>query len=171
MRTSLSEVIPEPTAAQLPAFYEANKARYLASPSRSFDQVYYTFASEILPEKPEQFLKQLEAANDISGLGDFTLALSSRYSKSSFQATAITFGKPFAEALFEMPLNKWIGLVESFRGIHTVRVTAEHEPEVPPFEQMETYLRTDYMLQKGRESQVAKINELRKNYDIVVEGK
>lgn len=70
-----------------------------------------------------------------------------------------------------MPLNKWIGPVESFRGMHYVRVTAEHEPEVPPFEQMESYLRTDYMLQKGRESQTRKIEELEKNYHIVVDGK
>jgi hypothetical protein len=36
---------------------------------------------------------------------------------------------------------------------------------------MESYLRTDFFLQKSREGQVAKIEELRKNYTIVVEGK
>ena len=170
MRTSLSEVIPEPSVAQLRAFYEANRDRYLTSPSRSFEQVYFSFASANLPEEPEAFITQLEAANDISKLGDFTLSLSGRYSKSSFQAAAITFGKPFAQLVFDMPLNEWIGPVESFRGNHFVRVTAEHAPELPSFEQMETYLRTDYMLQKGRESQTRKIEELKKNYEIVVEG-
>ena len=70
-----------------------------------------------------------------------------------------------------MPLNQWHGPVESFQGIHYVRVTAEHDPELPPFEQMESYLRTDYFLQKGRQSQARKIEELRKNYEVVVEGK
>ena len=51
-----------------------------------------------------------------------------------------------------------------------MRVTAEHEPELPPFEQMEQYLRQDYFLQKTRESQVAKIDELQKNYEVIVEG-
>jgi len=170
MRTSLSEVILEPSTAQLRAFYEANKERYLPSPSRSFEQVYFSFASANLPEKPEQFIKQLQATNDISKLGDFNLRLSHRYRKSSFQATAITFGKSFTEALFDMPLSTWIGPVESFQGIHYVRVTDEHEPELPPLEQMEPYLRTDYLLQKGRESQTRKIEELKKNYHIVVEG-
>ena len=69
-----------------------------------------------------------------------------------------------------MPLNKWRGPVESFQGMHYVRITAEHEPEMPPFEKMESYLRQDYILQKTREGQAAKIDELRKNYEIVVEG-
>ena len=170
MRTSLTEVTPEPSVAQLRAFYEANRDRYLTSPSRSFEQVYFSFASAKLPEKPEQFIKQLREAKDIAGLGDFSLMVSNSYSKSSFQTTAITFGKPFAQVVFDMPLNQWRGPVESFQGIHYVRVTAEHEPELPPFEQMEQYLRQDYFLRKTRESQVAKIDELRKNYVVVVEG-
>ena len=69
-----------------------------------------------------------------------------------------------------MPLNRWRGPLESFRGIHYVRVNTEHRPELPPFEQMESYLRTDYFMQKARQSQADKIDELRKKYDIVVEG-
>ena len=169
MRTSLSEVIPEPSVAQLRAFYEENKERYLTSPSRSFEQVYFSFASAKLPEKPEQFIKQLQEAKDIAGLGEFSL-MGNTFSKASFQATAITFGKPFAQIVFEMGLNEWRGPIESFRGIHYVSVTAEHEPELPPFEKMESYLRTDYFLQKGRETQQRKIDELRKKYEVVVEG-
>ena len=171
MRTSLTEVIPEPSMAQLRAFYDANRDRYLTSPSRSFEQVYFSFASAKLPEKPERFIQQLQEAKGIEGLGDFSLMLSSKYNKVSFQTTAITFGKPFAEVVFDMRLNEWRGPVESFQGNHYVRVTGEHEPELPPFEQMESYLRTDYLLQKGRESQTRKIEELMKNYTIVVEGK
>jgi hypothetical protein len=170
MRTSLSEVIPEPSVAQLRFFYEQNKERFLTSPSRSFEQVYFSFASAKQPENPEQFLEKLKATSDISKMGEFSPAFGNKFSKASFQTTAITFGKPFAQIVFELPLNQWRGPVESFRGIHYVRVTATHEPELPPFEQMESYLRTDYFLQKGRESQVRKINELRKNYVVIVEG-
>ncbi len=170
MRSSLSEVIPEPSVAQLRLFYDENKDRYLTSPSRSFEHIYFSFASAKLPDKPERFIRLLQEKDDITGLGDFSLITGNKYSKNSFQTTAITFGKPFAQVVFDMPLNRWHGPVESFQGIHYVRVTAEHEPELPPFEQMETYLRQDYILQKTRESQVAKIDELRKNYVIVVEG-
>ena len=170
MRTSLSEVIPEPSVNQLRAFYEENKERYLTSPSRSFEQVYFTYASAKLPAKPEQFLRQLQESTDISRFGEFS-TMGSKFSKASFQTTAVTFGKPFAQIIFGMPLNKWRGPIESFRGIHYVRVTAEHQPELPSFEKMESYLRTEYFLQKSRNSQMRKIDELKKNYEIIVEGK
>ena len=170
MRSSLSEVIPEPSVAQLRAFYEENKARFETSSSRSFDQVYFAFASAKLPENPTQFLEMLQGVSDIANLGDFSTALVSNHRKASFQTTAVTFGKPFAEVIFNTPLNSWRGPVESFRGIHYVRVTAVHAPELPPFEQMESFLRTDYFMQKARQSQSDKIDKLRRKYHIVVEG-
>jgi hypothetical protein len=59
MRTSLSEIIPEPTVAQLRADYEANRDRFLSSPSRSFEQVYFSFASSELPSDPDACIQQL----------------------------------------------------------------------------------------------------------------
>ena len=170
MRSSLSEVIPEPSVAQLRAFYDENKARFETSSSRSFEQVYFAFASAKLPKDSKLFLEMLKGASDIANLGDFSTTLGSKYRKASFQTTAITFGKPFAEVIFNMPLNRWRGPVESFRGIHYVRVTAEHAPELPPFEQMESFLRTDYFMQKARQSQSDKIDKLRRKYHIIVEG-
>ena len=170
MRTSLSEVIPEPSVAQLRAFYEENKTRYLTSPSRSFEHVYFSFTSSDLPEKSDEFLKQLRESTDLGRLGEFA-AMGNKFSKASFQTTAITFGKPFAQVVFDMPLIEWRGPIESFRGIHYVRVTAAHPPELPPFENMESYLRAEYFLQKSRDSQIRKIEELRKNYEVIVEGK
>jgi len=169
MRSSLSEVIPEPSQAQLRAFYEANKERYRTSPSLSFEHVYFSFASAEQPQDPEMFLQRLKGLSDISGMIKVSTPMGNRFSKASFQTIAMNFGKPFAQALFGLPLNEWRGPIESFRGIHYVRVTATHDPELPPFENMESYLRTDYLLQKARESQQSKIDELRKNYEIIVE--
>ena len=170
MRSYMSEVIPEPSLAQLRAYYQQNKERFLTSSSRSFEQIYFSFAGANQPQDPAQFLQQLKGASDTSDLGDFSTSLSNRFTRTSFQTTAITFGKPFARIVFDLPLNRWHGPVESFQGIHYVRVTSEHQPELPPFEQMESYLRTDYFLRKARQSQQDKIAELKKSYDVVVEG-
>jgi len=169
MRSSLSDVIPEPSTPQLRAFYEENKQQFLTAPSRSFEHVYFSFTSAKRPADPEQFIRQLRASADSAGLGEFAL-MGNTYRKASFRVTAGTFGKPFARSVFSLPLNAWRGPIESFRGIHYVRVTAEHEPELPPFEQMQSFLRTDYFLKKGRQSQIDKIDELRENYEIIVEG-
>jgi hypothetical protein len=85
MRTSLSEVIPEPSVAQLRVFYEENKERYLTSPSRSFEHVYFSFASAKLSGKPQQFIQQLQEANDIEGLGEFSL-VGNTFSKASLHS-------------------------------------------------------------------------------------
>jgi len=169
MRSSLSEVMPEPSQAQLRAYYDENKERYQTQPSRTFEQVYFSFTNNATPADPKAYIKKLEQTADISKLGEFTL-LGNRFSKISFERTAMTFGKPFAEHIFRMSLSRWQGPVESFRGVHYVRVTATHEPELPPFENMESFLRTDYLLVKSRESQVRKIEELMKNYEVVMEG-
>jgi hypothetical protein len=171
MRNSLSDVIPEPSVAQLRSYYQENKQRFLTSQSRSFEQVYFSFASTKLPENPENFIEVIKNTSDLSSLGDFSTALGTKFNKASFQSIATTFGKPFAQAVFELPTHQWKGPIESFHGNHYVRVTATHEAELPPFEQMESYLRTDYLLYQSRESQKAKVEELRKNYLVIVEGK
>ena len=45
MRSSLSEVIPVPSLAQLRTFYEENRDRYETGPSISFEQVFFSFAN------------------------------------------------------------------------------------------------------------------------------
>lgn len=169
MRTSLGEVIPEPSQAQLRAYYETNKNRYLTAPARSFEHIYFSFASKQLPGDPATFIRNLEKSVDAAKLGEYSL-MGNRLSEAGFPTIAASFGKPFAEAIFELPLNQWQGPVESFKGIHYVRVTATHDPKLPPFEKMESYLRTDYLLVKSRESQTQKIEELMKNYEVVIEG-
>ena len=169
MRSTLSEVVPEPSAAQLRAFYKKNRDRYRTSPSLSFEHVDFSSAGAEQPEDPDQFLRQLKGMSDVSGMIKISTPSLKKFSKASFQTMAMNFGKPFAQIVFELPLDQWSGPIESFRGIHYVRVIETHDPELPPFEKMESYLRTDYLLQKSRDSQQRKIDELRKNYEILLE--
>lgn len=169
MRSSLTEVVPEPSIAQLRAYYDENIELYKTSPSVSFEYVFFDFSSTDMPTDPQEFIRQLEESDDPLKMGEFT-PLGKRFVKNHFQMIASSFGKPFAEKVFDMDLNKWTGPVESFRGIHYVRVTAHHDPEVPSFENLESYLRQDYLMQKMRQNQQGKIDELRKGYVVVVEG-
>ena len=168
MRTSLSEVIPEPSVAQLRVFYEENKGRYQTAPSISFEHVFFSFASDNLPTEPNQFIELLENSEDWGDLGDFS-QVGNRFTKASFERTALTFGKPFAEAVFGQSHGSWEGPIESFIGVHFVRVKDAHEPELPSFESMESYLRTDYFMLKARQSQERKIQDLARNYRIVID--
>lgn len=169
MCSSLSEVIPEPSVAQLRAFYDENRESFLTSPSRTFEQVHFFFTSTRLPDDPGKFIQELQGLSDISSIGEYS-PLGTTFSTTSFQQAASIFGKPFAQVVFELPIGEWRGPVESFRGIHYVRVTASHDPELPPFESMEHYIRNDYFIQKSRESLQRKIDDLRENYEIIIEG-
>jgi hypothetical protein len=170
MRTSLSEVIPEPSNAQLRAYYDENIEKYQTSPSLSFKHIYFSFVNMAQPQEPEKYIQQLKVTPDVSKFGEY-FPMGKVFVKSPFSMVASNFGKPFAEYLFKLPLNKWSGPAESIHGIHYVIVTEHHEAQTPPFENIESYLRDDYFLQKSREVQQRKIDELRKNYEIIVEGK
>lgn len=169
MRSSLSEVVPEPSNGQLRAFYDAQKDRYRAPPSRSFEQVYFSFTNKAMPADSSAFIAKLNNTQDVSTLGEFTTQ-GTRVLRSSFEQTARRFGKPFTERVFSLPLNTWHGPLESYQGIHYVRVFATHEAEVAPFEQLESYLRQDYLMTKMRESQQRKVDNLRENYDVIIDN-
>jgi len=169
IRSSLVEVIPEPSVAQLRTFYEENKERYQSSASLSFEHIYFSFVNAAQPEEQEEYIQQLNTSTDVSKFGEY-FQMGNRFLKSSFSMVASRFGKPFAEYVFELPLNRWSGPVESTHGTHYVIVTENHEPKLSPFENIESFLRDDYFLQKSREVQQRKIDELRRNYEIIVEG-
>ncbi len=169
MRATLSDVIPEPSLAQLRAYFDENKERYQTPPSVSFEYVFFAFNSDNLPADPQEFIRRLDDSQEPHKEGDFS-DLGSRFTKNSFRMIAGTFGKPFAETVFALDPNKWSGPFESFRGVHYVRLTAHHEPETSLFEEVESYLRQEYLLRKMRDSQQRKIDDMRKNYTIVVEG-
>ncbi|UCH65596.1 MAG: hypothetical protein JSW63_00240, partial [Ignavibacterium sp.] len=146
-----------------------NNERYHTSPSLSFEHIYFSFVNAAQPSDPEKYIQQLSVSDDVSNYGEF-FQVGNKFVKSSFSMVASRFDKPFTEYLFNLPLNKWSGPVESIQGTHYVIVTANHAPELPPFENIELFLRDDYFLQKSREVQQRKIDELRKNYEIIVEG-
>ena len=169
VRSSLTEVVPEPTYTQLQAYFRDNLHEYISDTSWSFLQVYFNFNSEKLPENPKKFIEKISTMKNVDGLGDFS-GVGGPRTQVSFDQMAMSYGKQFAENVVNAPQNNWIGPVESTIGIHFVNIHTKHNPEVPSFEQMENYLRQDYIFKKTRELQQNKVLELAKQFEIVVEG-
>ena len=168
MRASLSDEIPEPSVAQLRVFYETHQERYQTPPSRSFEHVYFSFVRGQPPENPASFRQKLQNTSDIDRLGDF-FPMGQQFRQAPFPEIAQMFGKEFAEQVFDLPLRTWAGPIKSIHGTHYLHVTAEHDRQLPPFEQMESYLRMDYLMEKTRKNQEEKINQMRKSYRIIVD--
>ena len=169
VRSSLTEVVPEPTYAQLQAYYKENLEEYISDTSWSFQQIFFNINSEKIPEDPGKFIAQISGMKSVEGLGDFSTAGGPRR-QISFNQLAASYGKQFAEKIVNAPIGSWIGPIESVIGIHYVQVYEKYDPKLPAFEKMESYLRQDYIFRKTRDMQQEKIQELAKEFDIIVEG-
>ena len=52
----------------------------------------------------------------------------------------------FADFVERLDSSDWAGPVESFAGIHLVRIVDRHSPEVASYEQVESYLRQEWAM-------------------------
>lgn len=168
MRSTLTENIPDPTFTQLQNFFEESIDRYTSDSSRSFVHVFFEFTNENIPDLDEKTIAILNSTSDLGSLGDFFMS-GHRFPEYSFKQTASIFGRNFSEEIFREEVDKWFGPVDSQFGKHYVYVFAIHDPSVPQFEDVEQYLKQDYIFDKMRESQQKKIDEMKTNYNIIIE--
>ena len=168
MRSSLTNMVADPTYAELQQYYEENIETYTTSEARSMDHVYFSYAEESMPEDPAAFLNTLENTDDFTTLGDFTL-LGSTLRKITFRQLASELGGELATAVFAAQPGQWTGPLTSNEGQHYVRVTAEIPESVMEFEAVQQYLRSDYLFMKTKAAQDEALKELRENYIISIE--
>jgi len=168
MRSTLTENVPDPTRAQLEAYFRQEIDKYRMPESITFQQVYFSPASEKLPEDPNTVFTALAEGAAFQELGDFT-TLGNTSTQSTRRYLVGTYGVEFAEAVLPLPLDTWTGPIQSRMGTHFVRVTQKHASQEPSFERLESYLREDYLMTKSREKQNEKIVKMREKYKIIVE--
>ena len=168
MRYSLIGNVPEPTRQQLEAYYNEKRETYKTQPAVSFEHVYFSWDSKQLPEDPDSFRNLVAETEDPITLGE-SLFPSNRTRRASRIDLLGTFGPAFADAIKDLEAgDRWHGPIESNRGTHYVRILERHEPVQPSFDEMESYLRQDWLLNRNREDQQNKIDEMRKRYRIVI---
>ena len=165
MRYLLGEEQPEPSEADLRAFLEANRERYRAPPTVTLQHVFYADAAEV----PADLQDQLPDGPDLDDLGNRLLTLGPRLHRYSLPDLIELAGPEVARQVFELPVGEWQGQMSSDQGVHFVRVAERHPPEEPAFEEIEAYLRQDWLFTRQEEALAEKLNELRANYRIIME--
>jgi hypothetical protein len=78
-------------------------------------------------------------------------------------------GPEAARRVFEAPVGEWQGPVRSERGVHFMRVAGHHPPSMPSFEEQESFLRQDWIMDQQQRAAAGRLAELRRDYRIVVE--
>ena len=167
MRSTLDEPIPEPSTAELQAYYRNSADRLQTEESVTFEHVFFAWGSQKLPKDHQAFLEALENSDDPASLGEPFLA-GNRMTRETRRRLVALFGPQFAGEVLRLPPGTWSGPIESKTGEHYARVLEHHPPELPPFEKVRSYLRQSWMFEKRRDLQQRKIDKLRERYRVVI---
>ena len=162
MRGALTESVPDPSVAQLQAHFRANIDTYTTPASVHLEQVVYPWGRDV----PEGVLAKLRAGADSTKLGVQTATVSRRIPRATRRDLVMAFGAQFADSVEKLPEREWHGPLESAQGVHFVRIKERAPSSVPKFEDVESYLRQEWLMTKTRERQQARVDEIRGKYRI-----
>lgn len=155
---------PEPSAAELEAFYQAHEQRYRTPPSISFEQTFF----ETAPEDPERILEALAAGAPPESLGD-RYWLGGTFTRVTEAELASSFGPGLARQLTALEPGAWRGPLTSARGTHFARVIERHEARRVLRQALGSGLRQDWAEDWLRQARQRQVDELRHRYRVVVE--
>jgi hypothetical protein len=143
----------DPPEADLRAYFEEHADAYRLPPRRSFAHVYFSpdrrgYAAARDEARRVQAALQASlpdeaAAEQAADAGD-RFMLDYAYADQTPEAVARTFGRAFADTLFALEGDGWLGPVRSGYGLHLVRITAREDGRLPAFEEVEAAVRRDY---------------------------
>jgi len=161
----------EPTDAQLTAFYNAHKHRYVQPAHVTFSHIYFSSdrgGSNAAQKRAEAVLAKIPAGTTRApDLGDPFPDLYDFSNYDSEQVYRLFGHTPFADALFKAPAGKWFGPVRSAYGWHLIYISARKAEESPPLAKVRDAVRTDYLQAAQDKANHAAFDGLAAQYTIV----
>ncbi|KKK65306.1 hypothetical protein LCGC14_2975480 [marine sediment metagenome] len=79
------------------------------------------------------------------------------------------FGKRFAEKLFTLETNTWLGPIESGYGLHLVRIVEKIDSRMPELASVIDKVRTDFMFEQRQKMNKEIYERFKERYEIVIE--
>jgi len=158
----LAEKLPEPTDAELRAFFKENAERFALPASVTLDHVYYRDRDGV----PDALRAALIGGLDPTELGDFHASLGRHVAKITWRELLFVLGPKAAKAIFGLPEGEWHGPIESRLGVHFVRVTQRLPAQPVSYEQIAHYMPNEWVLAQRREAMEEKMIELRRRYRV-----
>ena len=165
MRAALSQGIPQPSRAQLRAYYNTNASRYQVGEAISFEHVFYSDSATA--PTAAQVRSLLDGTGDPRGMGE-RYWLGNVVAQVPRDRLAAAFGPTFARDVLNLAINTWSGPLTSNRGVHYVRVLERAEPTIPDFELVEAAVRLDWMTEKRNELMGRRLDRMRARYVVTL---
>jgi hypothetical protein len=158
-------VLARPTAAaeapsreRLERWFHEHTHRFRQGPKFAFEQIYFDpkrraaageDANVVAMQALARLTQQPAGIAPPDGVGD-SFVLRRRWEETPEQQIVSVFGEGFAQALSAAPIGRWSGPVRSDHGLHLVRVSSRRPGRMPAFEEVEGYVRADYLLVEGQ---------------------
>ncbi|MCZ8018573.1 peptidylprolyl isomerase [Novosphingobium sp.] len=161
--------IPEPSEAELAAYYQANQARYAAPERVALRHVFFSDdrTETSPPVAASDALRVLRAGGRATG-DPSMLPLS--YADVTIETLERDYGEAFAKAVAAAPVGQWTGPVESGFGLHLIRVESRQGRKVPPLADVRDEVRIAWIEERRAVALREQLAELRRGYRIEVAG-
>jgi len=162
-----------PTQAQLQAYFDANRDRFLMPDRFSFQQIFLN------PYKPSadagrhaaELLARLNAdpafAADPTSLGDASM-LPVQLDAATASEVSRTFGRGFAKDIENMPLGRWSGPFESSYGLHLVRITGHEAGGQPALKDIHSVLEREWAAERRKKADESFYRTIRARYNVEI---
>ncbi len=168
IRYLLTRDTPNPTQEQLAEYYQNHKEDFQPPPKRQFQHVIVAANQK----SDEWLLKALEQNADVNTLTQAGVDLIPTPPALPFQTrqqVMLQWGKPVADALFNAPLNQWIGPVSSAKGKHYLKVMEARQDDVPPFEQIQPYVKGAWIKAYQEQQLQKRLRQLADKYQVLLQ--
>jgi hypothetical protein len=163
----------EPPTGELRAWFEGNAERFALPPRATFRHLYFspdrrgTRARDDAARALEQLAgKPAERPGRVALADPFMFQ--DYYGDRAFDELAAAFGRPFAEALFELPPGSWRGPIESGYGWHLVFLDSLTPSRLPAFEEVESDVRSAWVAAQREAFKRRAYEEMRTRYEVVL---
>ena len=173
----LSQDIAElstPNQASLEAYFHEHRDKYELPARVSFTHIYFNFdkhGREVF-ETANSVLAEVQAAaspvDNAPELGDRFMMQYNFTLETPFEIARL-FGQGFAEQLFQLEADGWVGPLESGYGLHLVLINEKIEARMPEFASVIDRVRTDWMFEQRQKTNREIYERFKKRYDIVIE--
>ncbi len=162
MRGLLTGEVEVPDEAELEAYFEENRAKFMRPARYHIEQIHFD-ASVPVPDDIDAFIA--DEGNDLVGVQQ------RRMPQMTKTLIAGSFGPDAGKAILAATDDAWHGPFDSGQGVFFYRVL-ERMPEVEAeFDAVRNYLQGDWLMDRSRSLIRAEVARVAADYDVIIEAK
>ncbi|SDQ98784.1 peptidylprolyl isomerase [Flagellimonas zhangzhouensis] len=164
----LNAMIKAPSDEDLLLFYQQNEDLFQLPPTYTFQQVLFLEDEPDLEQELKAHKLSLTQTMEIPMKRKRKLSLSNSWNGATALDINKSFGKDFTLALDSLPLDQWIGPIESGYGQHLVFISDKIQSKTADFKEIKPYVEKEYEYQTELETQEQMYRDLLDKYQVKI---